>query len=170
MVCYRCIRALKTAFLNAGIEVLEVSLGKVVIHHKYMSALPEIEMMMKNLGFEIILEKHSRVIGTVKALVDACIAEERGWDALTAQISHASRTSYDSVSAIFAQHEGITIEQYLIRQRIRQVKKLLRETDLTLTEISYRTRYSSVHYLSKQFKMVEGLNPSEYRAGGQQKK
>jgi AraC family transcriptional regulator len=40
---------------------------------------------------------------------------------------------------------------------------------LTLTEISYKTGFSSVHHLSTQFKKVTGLSPSHFKKIGLEK-
>jgi AraC-like DNA-binding protein len=42
-------------------------------------------------------------------------------------------------------------------------KKLIIEEQLTLTEVSYKLNYSSVAYLSSQFKKVTGLTPSAFK-------
>jgi AraC-like DNA-binding protein len=60
----------------------------------------------------------------------------------------------------------MTIEQYLILQRIERVKELLKYGELTLSEIAYRMGYSSVAHVSNQFKKVTGMTPSEFKKLG----
>ena len=60
--------------------------------------------------------------------------------------------------------ENVTIERYLILQRIERVKELIKYDELTLSEIAFRLGYSSVAHLSNQFKKVTGLSPSAFRA------
>jgi AraC-like DNA-binding protein len=59
---------------------------------------------------------------------------------------------------------GITIERYYIEQRIERVKELIRYDELNLTQISLQMNYSSVAYLSSQFKSVTGMTPTEFKA------
>ncbi|HEX6182145.1 MAG TPA: AraC family transcriptional regulator, partial [Chitinophagaceae bacterium] len=73
---------------------------------------------------------------------------------------------YSYLSDLFSSIEGKTIEQYFILQRIEKVKELLVYDQLSLTEISYRTGFSSVHHLSSQFKKVTGLTPSHFKKIG----
>jgi AraC-like DNA-binding protein len=61
---------------------------------------------------------------------------------------------------------GITIERYYIEQRIERVKELIRYDELSLTQISLKMNYSSVAYLSSQFKSVTGMTPTEFKALG----
>ena len=59
--------------------------------------------------------------------------------------------------------ECITIEKYHIAQKIERVKELLVYDELSLSEIAYQLGYSSVAYLSNQFKKVTGLSPSHFK-------
>jgi AraC-like DNA-binding protein len=59
--------------------------------------------------------------------------------------------------------EGITLEQYIIRQKIERAKELLFYDELNLSEIADRLGYSSVAHLSGQFKKITGLTPSEMK-------
>jgi AraC family transcriptional regulator len=165
MVCNRCISLLKAALEAKGASVHSISLGKVRLLKSSISTMDEIEETIKCLGFEILVERQTKIVETVKDLVKGILATNRYTSiSFSELISEGAKASYDTVSAIFSAAEGITLEHYIINQKIDLVKAMLRETDLSLTEISYRANYSSVHYLSKQFKSVAGINPSEYRA------
>jgi AraC-like DNA-binding protein len=63
---------------------------------------------------------------------------------------------------MFSEVKGITIQQFIIVNKIERVKELLFYHELSLTEISYRMQYSSVAHLSNQFKKITGLSPSHY--------
>jgi len=71
--------------------------------------------------------------------------------------------SYQYLSTLFSSMEGITIEKYIINQKIEKVKELLIYDDLTLSEISYKLNYSSVQHLSNQFKKITGFTPTEFK-------
>jgi AraC-like DNA-binding protein len=60
--------------------------------------------------------------------------------------------------------EGTTIEKYFIAQKIEKVKELLVYDELSLSEIADQLGYSSVAYLSSQFKKVTGLTPTYYKS------
>jgi AraC-like DNA-binding protein len=70
---------------------------------------------------------------------------------------------YNYLSNLFSSVEGITVEQYIIRQKIEKVKELLFYDELNLSQIANRMGYSSVAHLSAQFKKVTGLTPSEMK-------
>lgn len=78
-------------------------------------------------------------------------------------LSKALHHDYNYLSNLFSEVEGITIEKYFIAQKIEKVKELLVYDELSLSEIALRMNYSSVAYLSNQFKKVTGLTPSHFR-------
>ena len=71
--------------------------------------------------------------------------------------------SYSYLSRLFSGHVGITLEKYIIREKIRRVEILLQQGELSLSEIANMMGYSSVQYLSNQFRQVTGLSVSEYK-------
>jgi AraC-like DNA-binding protein len=73
--------------------------------------------------------------------------------------------SYQKLSRLFSRQEGITLEKYIIQNKISRIKELLNQGEFSLSEIAYMMDYSSVHYLSKQFKDITGETVSLYKAG-----
>lgn len=80
-------------------------------------------------------------------------------DVLSSELHH----DYNYLSNLFSEVEGTTIEKYFIVQKIERVKELLVYGELSLSEIAFQLNYSSVAYLSNQFKKVTGLTPSHFR-------
>ena len=71
--------------------------------------------------------------------------------------------NYHHLSSLFSSTENITIEKYIILQKIERVKELLVYNELTLSEIAFQMGYSSVQHLSTQFKKVTGFTPSYFK-------
>jgi AraC-like DNA-binding protein len=78
-------------------------------------------------------------------------------------ISEKLNYNYTYLSNLFMEVKGITIQQFIILNKIDRVKELLLYNELSLTEISYKLNYSSVAHLSNQFKKVTGLSPSFFK-------
>ena len=78
-------------------------------------------------------------------------------------VSEELHHDYNYLSNLFSEIEGTTIEKYFIAQKIEKVKELLVYDELSLSEIAFRLNYSSVAYLSNQFKKVTGLTPSHFK-------
>ena len=83
---------------------------------------------------------------------------------LSTLISERLHLEYNYISGLFSETEGITIEQYFILQRIERAKELLVYNEYTLSEIADKLGYSSVQYLSTQFKKVTGLTPTHFKS------
>lgn len=164
MVCNRCMDVIKVALNKVGVLIKEVRLGKVEFFKATGINMTEVQDAITCLGFEILVDKRERIVEGVKKLVDEVISTSQySTIRFSTLVSDKTNTNYDTISSIFSAREGITLEHYIINQKIERVKQLLSDTNLTLTDISFQTNYSSVHHLSKQFKEKQGINPSEYR-------
>ena len=67
----------------------------------------------------------------------------------------------------FKREYGISPINYLIACRIRESKRLLAETDLSLAQIANVLGFSSSSYFSQSFRSAEGTSPTEYRKAQQ---
>ncbi|MCF8309079.1 MAG: AraC family transcriptional regulator [Bacteroidales bacterium] len=172
MVCPRCIKAVEDMFLELGYEVINVKLGEI----KFVSEDGEVDhaLISKELqkhGFELLEDEEVKIINRVKSLIIQLIHhsdEEALNENISEYIQNQLNKDYHQVSKIFSAKESITIEKYIILQKIEKVKELLTYGELTLSEIAHRLGYSSVSHLSRQFKQVTGLSPSEFKSRGDQ--
>jgi AraC-like DNA-binding protein len=71
--------------------------------------------------------------------------------------------SYQKLSRLFSKLEGITLEKYIIQNKVTRIKELLNQGEFSLSEIAYMMDYSSVHYLSKQIKDVTGETVTQFK-------
>jgi AraC-like DNA-binding protein len=71
--------------------------------------------------------------------------------------------SYQHLSKTFSAYETITLERYIILQKIERIKQLIDNDEFTLSEIAFMMDYSSVQYLSNQFHKTTGMTVSEYK-------
>lgn len=166
MVCRRCILSVEDVFERLQIPVESVGLGEVEVPQAPTSTQHQaLQQALGDLGFALIDDRKSRIIEKVKT---AIIALVHGEDPvlkvnLSDFLQDLLAMDYHSLSHLFSEVEGTTIEQYHIAQRIERVKELLVYDELTLSEIAYHMGYSSVAHLSGQFKKVTGLTPSHFK-------
>jgi AraC-like DNA-binding protein len=66
-------------------------------------------------------------------------------------------------SQFFKREQGETFSQYLIRKKLEAACLLLKETHLTLAEISSELGFENQSYFSRLFKKRMGLSPNQYR-------
>jgi AraC-like DNA-binding protein len=116
-------------------------------------------------GFELLYDKKSYIIEKIKSIVIELIhyQDTRENKKLSFLIEERAEMDYAYLSSLFSATEGITIEKYIILQRVERAKELLVYDELTLSEIAWQLGYSSVQHLSHQFKKVTGLTPSHFK-------
>lgn len=166
MVCNRCIMVVKSELEKAGFDVRSVSLGEAELDREpSLEERAEIENRLIALGFAIIDDKRSRTIEKTKALIVELVHKENSELKvnLSDYLSEKLAQDYKTITTLFSEVEGITIEKYYIAQKIEKVKELLVYGELTLSEIAFQLNYSSVAHLSNQFKKVTGLTPSHFK-------
>ncbi len=152
---------------KAGIDFASVELGEVELNKEIgVEKLKELESGLKHYGFELIDDKKSRMIEKIKNNLVHLVYHSD--DIIKTNMSDyiADKLHYDYtyLSNLFSEVEGTTIEKYFIAQRIERVKELLVYDELSLSEIADMLGYSSVAYLSGQFKKITGLTPSFYKS------
>ncbi len=59
---------------------------------------------------------------------------------------------------------GKSATQYIRELRLKEAAKLIKKTDLTFSEISYKTGFASPSYFNKTFLKYYGITPSEFKA------
>ena len=167
MVCNRCKTAVQQELEKAGLHPERVSLGEVIVQEDNLSAdvLSQLDASLLHLGFERIDDRKARLIEGIKNKIIHLIhhsdaSRKLSWSGILAE---EMKYEYNYLSSLFSSVEGITIEQYIIRQKIERAKELLFYDELNLSEIADKLGYSSVAHLSGQFKKVTGLTPTELK-------
>lgn len=171
MVCPRCIKVVGEELEGLGLDVRNVTLGEVSVSGSQDSLpIPAIREVLEKNGFELIEDKRARVIEEIKRAVLKLARNDHEKNPIRLKDSEFFAREvgkeYHFLSSLFSSVENLTIERYLILQRIEYAKELLKYGDLTLSEISYKLGYSSVQHLSNQFKTVTGMTPTEFRTLG----
>ena len=167
MVCSRCKMVVKAQLESQGLHPLSVNLGEVEIEGNLSKdQLSQLNTSLKALGFELIDNKKSRTIEKIKNIIISLVhhSDNNINTNLSAFITSKINQDYNYLSNLFSEVEGTTIEKYFINQRIEKVKELLVYNELTLSEIADKAGYSSVSYLSNQFKKFTVFTPIYFKS------
>ncbi|WP_312824408.1 AraC family transcriptional regulator [Epilithonimonas sp.] len=166
MVCDRCIMVVQNKLEKLGLDAKNIKLGEVILSKEITSLEKEnLSKTLEPLGFEVIDDKKGRIIEKIKNIIIDLVHHQDSdvktnlSDVLSDKLHH----DYNYLSNLFSEVEGTTIEKYFIAQKVEKVKELLVYDELSLSEIANRLNYSSVAYLSNQFKKVTGLTPSHFK-------
>ena len=157
----------KSILENEGLVAESVELGEVELKETPTKIqIVKLERALKQLGFEIIDNHKSEIIEKIKNTIVTLVhhSKEQLKTNLSAFITSKIHYDYSYLSKLFSEVEGTTIEKYLIIQRIERAKELLVYNQLTLSEIADQLGYSSVAYLSSQFKTITGFTPTYFKS------
>ncbi|RZL39437.1 MAG: AraC family transcriptional regulator [Pedobacter sp.] len=167
MVCDRCKTAVKTEFEKLGFNPVSVTLGEVEIASPSITIAQrdELKSALHQLGFELLEDRKKQIVAQVKATIIELVhyATVPLTINLSAYLSEKLDMEYATLSAIFSESESLTIEKFIIKQKIEKVKELLTYGEKSLSEIAFLLNYSSVAHLSAQFKKVTGETPSTFK-------
>lgn len=168
MVCNRCIIVVQQEMEKHGLHPQKVSLGEVSLQETQLddTQLNLLDSALTALGFKRIDDRKARLIDSIKNRVIQKIHHvesvnvKLNWSTM---LSTELSMDYNTLSNLFSSVEGITLEQYIIRQKIERVKELIFYDELNFSEIANRLGYSSGAHLSAQFKKVTGFTLSELK-------
>lgn len=171
MVCARCIRSVKHLLVEAGLVAKKVRLGEVrLVASPNPTQLAALRQSLEAEGFELLDDRNSQMIAQIKNLVVNEIHHAASKKPETMNfsdfIARGLGHEYSQLSKLFTLVEGLTIEKYIIAQKIERVKELLVYNELSFGEIAFQTGYSSSQHLSNQFRQVTGLTPTQFKAEG----
>ncbi|WP_316814921.1 AraC family transcriptional regulator [Pedobacter nyackensis] len=168
MVCDRCIMIVKQQMESFGLQVKEISLGKIEVEPEPDADQRQaIAVSLQSLGFELMDKEKDQLVEQIKnQVIDLVHYSDLNEieNTLTQVIADKLNKDYAYLSRQFSDSEGLTIEKYIIQQKVEKVKELLEYGELNLNEIAYKMGYSSSAHLSTQFKTLTGLTPSKYKS------
>ncbi len=167
MVCRHCVGAVRSILTQQGLDPVSVEIGRAEItaDHLTSAQLEALDKALGEAGFSRITDPEVGVVEQVKqAVMHHVRSEDECRLNLSDCIERQLGVSYDTASRVFSRHEGRTVESYCTAQRIERVKELLEYGELTLSEIAWKTGFSSPAHMSRRFKEITGLTPSAYRS------
>jgi len=166
MVSLRCKMVVHQELEVLGIKNAVVDLGTVELLDDI--TVEQRQILKENLlktGLEVLDDKKSILIEKIKNVVIEMIhySDELPKENFSDYISEKLGYDYTYLANTFSEVKGMTLQHFIIINKVEKVKELLLYDELNLTEISYKLNYSSVAHLSNQFKKITGLSPSFYK-------
>jgi AraC family transcriptional regulator len=168
MVCDRCIRVVREEFSKMHIPVRKVTLGEVETETDPDAQQLEIiqHTLLEN-GFTLLSDRKEAITEQIKTLIIQEIQyfKRSKPEAMNFSDYLSEKIGYDYsyISSIFSAAAGLTIEQYIIAQKIEKIKEWLSYDEMQIAEMAWKLSYSSPAHLSNQFKKYTGLTPGQYK-------
>ena len=166
MVCTRCKMLVQLELEKLGLHCKSVTLGSAETTEPVSNEqIKEFKVALLKSGLELMDDKKSILIEKIKHVIIEMLyySDDRLKTNFSDYLSEQLNHDYTYLANVFSQHEGTTIEHFIILNKIQMIKDLMAYNELSLTEISWKLHYSSVAHLSTQFKKVTGVTPSHFK-------
>jgi AraC-like DNA-binding protein len=166
MVSQRCKMLVEEELKKLGIYPTILNLGMIEIPDEITpQQREELKNILLKSGLELMDDKNRTLIERAINLIIEMIYyfEEIPEVNYLDYISAKLKCDQVYLARIFSEVKGMTIHQFIITNKIEKAKELLIYDQLSLTEISYKLKYSSVAHLSNQFKKITGHSPSFFK-------
>lgn len=166
MLCHCCARLIALELEKIEVQSRSKHLGEIdVTYDPTFVTKKEIKKKLKEIGFEVVQNREKQIFEQVKAAITDLVhhttfnAMVKNSDYLVERFA----VSYQYLSGLFSKYENVTLEKYIILHKIEKVKELIQQGEFTLSEIAYMMGYSSVQYLSTQFKIITGISVTDFK-------
>jgi len=172
MVCPRCLRVVQRELEKIGLVVEAVALGAADVRTADDGPVDRalVQDVLQTAGFALVNDPRDQLVEQVKALVVELIhytpAALQPFQTYSHFISERLGRSYAYLSHQFSAREGLTLEKYIIRQKVERAKELLSYQDTKVAAVARQLGYSSAAHLTNQFRQVTGLSPTEFQQLG----
>jgi YesN/AraC family two-component response regulator len=167
MICLRCKIVVSNILSNFGIKAADIKIGVILLNKRISNAMQrQLDAALKEAGLELIFDKKTLLVQKIKNIVFEIIyhSPEPLVMKFSCYLSDQLNYNYVYLSGLFKKTEGMTIERYIIEQKMERVKAMLITEGASLSDIAYRLNYSSVGHLSAQFKKTTGYTAREYKS------
>ena len=149
MVCPRCIMAVKKLLESEGLTVMSVNLGDAEIAEKLTDEQRlAVATELQQIGFELLDNPRSQLVEQIRIAVLKWVRMNQKTQKMSDYLSKHLQKDYSTLSKLFSEVRGITIERFAIIHRIEYAKELLCYSQLSTSEIAYTLGYSSPAHLS----------------------
>ena len=166
MISNPCKMFVRQELTKLGIRYNSVELGEVDVSEKLSYNQKELlKNSLKNYGLEVVDDRRTVLVEKIKAIIVDLVyySGDSANMKLSYILSEKLQLNYNYLAKIFTEELGITVEKYIILQKVEHIKELMMYGEMNMTQIASKLNYSSVAHLSLQFKKVTGYSPSMFR-------
>ncbi len=108
---------------------------------------------------ELITPENDKIFDAAKAYIENNLHEDISIEQLCKELKIGRTKLYE----IFRNELKMGISKYILRRRVHRAKKLLKTTDLSISEIAHNVGFSDYNYFSRVYKKTYGKSPKHYR-------
>lgn len=163
----------KSVLKELGLHYVIVDLGEIeVLEDITPEQRKQLDIKLKKSGLELMDDEQSILVENIKIAIIEMIHYNE--DLLkfnySDYISKELGYNYTYLANIFSDVKGMTIQHFIILNKIERAKELILYDELSLKEIAFKLKYNSLSHLSKQFKKITGLTCTFYKKIAQKRR
>ncbi len=166
MCCRRCIEAVDDILVSLKLTPKETVLGRATFEGRSYP-IEQLHTQLKARGFDVVASEDELLTTTIKAtiieLIHTSEKESSNGKEIRSFLENKTLKSFRFMNTVFVRCEGVTINRYIILQRIERVKMLIEENQLNFSEIADSTGYNTLQHLSGQFRKETGMSMQQYK-------
>jgi YesN/AraC family two-component response regulator len=150
-------------------ELIKNEIGNPIVYGRdvllnFFDAL--LVVVLRNLKSNVI--KTEKTYNSEKEKIDSILTyiRQNVLDKELIKIKSIAEVFYMSpnyVSVFIKRHAGVSIQQYVLKTKIEMAVRLLKQTNLNISEIADKTGFLDSSHFNKTFKKYTGNNPSRLR-------
>ncbi len=166
MVCIRCEMVVKSVLKEMKLPYLYVIIGEVETENTLPTEkIEQFDIELKKYGLELLMGRKSIIVENIKNVIIQLVhySDKNIRVNLSVHLSEKLKLEYPFLSKLFIEVKGITIEHFFILHRIERAKELMIYDELSLADIADKLYFSSESHLSKQFKKLTGITPTQFK-------
>jgi len=160
-------KLIENELLRINVQIIEIKLGYIFFRFDTdTTAYENVKACINQLGFEIIVSREQKLVEQIKTAVIELIHYMNNVNSIVQKSEYLVEKlnmNYRYLSRLFSKYEAVTLEKFVILNKIERIKHMIDEEEYSLSEIAYMMDYSSVQYLSNQFKKETGMSVTAYK-------
>jgi AraC-like DNA-binding protein len=156
----------KKVLEDMGLVYNKVEIGQIDLKYPLTKFQREsLNIRLNNWDLSLIDSNNDILVEKIKAGIMDMIHNDSSMSPMKIShyLSQCLNHNYTYLSNVFSQETGICLRDYIIAHKVEKIKNLLIFDELTISEIAWKLKYSSVAHLSNQFSRVTGLSPSKFK-------
>jgi AraC-like DNA-binding protein len=116
-------------------------------------------------GLDLVDDKKNLVSNQIKDHIKEILGSQEDYSesTVTSYLRKKMDMDYPTLSKAFSERNKLTLKQYIISERVKRVKEMIRSHQDNLSDISRKLHYSSTAHLCNEFKRVTGFTPKIFR-------
>ncbi len=168
MVSLRCKMAVEEELRKIGVHCIAIELGEVEISKDLtVTQHSQLSIGLLKSGLILMDDKKEMLIEKIKNVIIEMIHNSDDLPRINFSchiIEKIPEYNYMYLANIFSEAEGTTIEHFMLLHKIERIKELIRNDELSFSEIAWKLHYSSAAAFSNQFKHFTGQTPSLFKS------